>query len=139
MGSSAVAFRPSPSRQLSSNPASGLEPKMPDLKRLPNGDYCLCKNWTVDLNGQQRIVPVGYSSNGMTAPSCVKISLGDAVQYRETWAAVFHDWLTTQPGISRQRADKMFHDLMIAYKTPHQKAEVMYDTVAAYSLLKIIH
>jgi len=62
--------------------------------------------------------------------------LGDGVEYRETWAAVFHDWLFTQPDISRTQADRMFYDLLITYGIPAQKAKLMYITVAAYSLKK---
>lgn len=110
---------------------------MPDLKRLPNGHYRVRKPWSVEIGGQKWVVPAGYSSNGLTAPAWVKSSLGDGVTHPETWAAVFHDWLFTQPGITRSQADKMFYDLMVAYGISPQKAGMMYDSVAAYSFLKL--
>ncbi len=111
-------------------------PDAPQLKKLANGHYRVRKPWTVNLGGRQWQVPAGYSSNGLTVPSFLKGSLGDGVQYKETWSAVFHDWLFTQPGVTRAQADRMFYDLMIAYGVSAEKARLMYNTVAAYSLTK---
>lgn len=111
-------------------------PDAPNLKRLANGHYRLRQPWTVNLNGRQWHVEKGYSSNGITAPAAIKSTLGDGVKHAETWAAVFHDWLYTQPGMTRALADQTFHDLLIAYGVSPQKAELMYTTVRAYSLTK---
>ena len=54
----------------------------------------------------------------------------------ETWAAMFHDWLFTQPGMSRQKADQLFYDLLLAYGVTQTKARLMYTTVSAYSSRK---
>ncbi len=115
---------------------SQARPAAPELKHLKKGRYRVRKPWTVELNGRRWKVPAGYTTNGITAPARLKASLGDGVEYPETWAAVFHDWLFTQPGISRSEADGMFYDLLIAYGVPPAKAKVMYTTVAAYSLSK---
>lgn len=113
-----------------------LRPAAPDLKRLPNGHYRVRKPWTVVLNGREWHVQKGYTCNGMTVPASLKNSLGDGIVYRETWAAVFHDWLFTQPDLTRAQADRMFYDLLIAYGVPGAKASLMYTTVSAYSLTK---
>ncbi len=115
---------------------SPVRPAAPELKRLQNGRYRVRKPWAVDLKGRRWEVSAGYSTNGITAPALVKNSLGDGVQHPETWAAVFHDWLFKQPGISRSQADELFYDLLIAYGVPAAKAKVMYTSVAAYSLAK---
>jgi len=111
-------------------------PEAPQLKRLANGHYKVRKPWTVVLGNRSWQVPAGYSSNGITAPAGVKASLGDGVDHPETWAAVFHDWLFTQQGITRTQADQTFHDLLIAYGVPAGKASLMYTFVAAYSVSK---
>lgn len=111
-------------------------PDAPRLKRLPNGHYRVQRPWTVKLNGRQWKVQRGYTSNGITAPARVKALIGDGVTHPETWAAVFHDWLFTRPGVSRAQADRMFYDLLIAYGVPQQKASLMHTTVSAYSLSK---
>jgi len=112
-------------------------PNPPALVRLPNGHYRVARPWAVALRGRIWHVPAGYRSNGITAPSRLKKSLGDGVRHPETWAAVFHDWLFTQPGISRADADQLFYDLLVAYGVPEQKARLMYTTVSAYSLSKV--
>jgi len=113
-------------------------PAAPELKRLPNGHYRVKKNWNVSLNGRVWQVQRGYTSNGITAPERFKRMIGDGVTHPETWSAVFHDWLFTQPGISRSQADSMFYDLLIAYGVSPQKAKLMHTTVSAYTLSKNI-
>jgi hypothetical protein len=111
-------------------------PDAPLLRKLPNGQYRVRKPWSVHIDRTTYRVPKGYTSNGITAPSAVKTSLGDGVQHEETWAAVFHDWLFTQPGISRAKADGLFYDLLLAYGVSEHKARLMYASVSAYSLRK---
>lgn len=108
----------------------------PQLVRMPDGYYRVARPWNVALHGRVWRVPAGFRSNGITAPPRVRKALGDGVRHPETWAAVFHDWLFKQPGMSRDRADRMFFDLLVAYGVPEQKARVMYTTVSAYSLSK---
>lgn len=115
---------------------SAPTPEAPQLKRLPNGHYRVRKPWTVALDGHVWHIQQGYTCNGITASSFIKSSLGDGVQHKETWAAVFHDWLFTQPGITRSQADRMFYDLLIAYGVSAEKAKLMYTWVATYSLTK---
>lgn len=117
-------------------PVARHQPQPPRLKRLRNGHYRLLQPWTVELNSRRWVVPAGYSTNGITAPDFLKKSLGDGVDRPETWSAVFHDWLFTQPGISRDEADRMFYDLLIAYHVPAERAKLMYTTVKLYSISK---
>lgn len=111
-------------------------PDAPQLRRLKNGHYRVTERWTVRLNGRTWRIPKGYTSNGITGPRKIRAAMGDGVQHRETWAAVFHDWLFTQPGVSRAEADRLFYDLLIAYGVDQQKASLMYSSVKAYSLSK---
>ncbi|MEO7100495.1 MAG: DUF1353 domain-containing protein [Luteolibacter sp.] len=115
---------------------SHAAPNAPDLKRLPNGHYRVRQPWTVTLDGRQWHVQKGYQSNGITGPNFIKRTMGDGIDHPETWAAVFHDWLFTQPGMTRELADRTFHELLIAYGVSPQKAELMYSSVRAYSLTK---
>lgn len=111
-------------------------PDKPKLKRLANGHYRVVKPWTVVVGNRQWLVSAGYKSNGITAPAQIKSSLGDGVEHPETWAAVFHDWLFTQKGISRTQADNLFYELLIAYGVPARKAAIMHSCVSAYSISK---
>lgn len=134
---------PSPSRDRM--PAGAVKtqvsrsrPAAPDLVRLKNGRYRLRSPWKVALNGRHWQIQRGYTSNGITAPGKLKATFGDGVAHPETWAAMFHDWLFTQPGVTRRQADQLFYDLLIAYGVPRSKARIMYSTVAAYSISKAL-
>ena len=116
--------------------AKRLRPEAPTLRRLKNGHYKVSKPWTVNIGGHNWQVPAGYTSNGITAPTRVKVALGDGVGHAETWAAVFHDWLFTQKGVTRKQADRMFRDLLIAYGVSSRKADLMYTFVSAFSTSK---
>jgi Protein of unknown function (DUF1353) len=111
-------------------------PAAPDLVRTKKGRYKLRAPWKVQLNGREWNIQRGYSSNGITAPDSLKKTLGDGVNHPETWAALYHDWLFTQPNITRNEADRLFYELLIAYDVPQTKARLMYSTVAAYSASK---
>jgi Protein of unknown function (DUF1353) len=138
MGAPLAHSQPAGKHQPARGPIIDPKPAAPEMKRLKNGHYYIRKPWTVELNGHRWVVPRGYSSNGITAPAMFKKSLGDGVEHPETWAAVFHDWLFTQPGISRAQADQTFLDLLLAYGVPAQKARLMFNTVSAYSLSKAV-
>ncbi len=118
--------------------AKAVTPQSPKLKRLKNGHYKVIEPWTVELNGKIWQVQAGYRCNGITAPKVVKQALGDGINKSTTWAAVFHDWLFTQPGMTRNRADRLFYDLMVAYGVPKEKAKLMHTSVQAYTLSKIL-
>lgn len=132
-----ACMAPMPPRPPGMNQSRSLHhPGAPKLRRLDNGHYRVRQPWTVHLNGRSFQVQKGYTSNGITAPDAIKSTLGDGVQYPETWAAVFHDWLFTQPGMSRSTADRLFYELLRAYGVPENKARLMYTTVSAYSARK---
>lgn len=136
MGSVPSATRIRTTRQPVGRSIPHAKPAAPALKRLANGHYRLRKPWNLELNGRRWQIPKGYSTNGITAPAKIKKTLGDGVNHPETWAAVFHDWLFTQPGTSRHQADKLFYELLLAYGIPAEKARFMYTTVSIYSLSK---
>jgi Protein of unknown function (DUF1353) len=121
------------SRQHHSVAAQRVKPAAPELKRLKNGHYKVRKPWQVEIGGQVWQVEAGYRCNGITAPGQIKNLLGDGADKPETWAAVFHDWLFTQPGMTRARADSLFYQLLRAYNVPSAKAKMMHAAVTAYS------
>jgi hypothetical protein len=108
------------------------------LIRKKNVRYRVAEPWTVALDGKLWRVQKGYTCNGITGPKQVKRTLGDGVNEPETWAAVFHDWLFTQPGVSRERADRLFYQLLVAYGVSPLKSRLMYSSVTAYSASKVL-
>ena len=125
-------------RQQVKAPAA-TRPDAPQLKKTGNGHYKVRKPWTVQIGGRIWQIPAGYTCNGITAPNLMKASLGDGVDRPETWAAVFHDWLFTQKGVSRSQADTAFYELLLAYGVAPGKASMMHSMVSAYSLSKSFH
>jgi Protein of unknown function (DUF1353) len=128
-----VLYRTGPVKQ---HVGQQRRPQAPVLKRLKNGHYKVLKPWTVTAGGHCWQIPVGYSSNGITAPARIKVSLGDGINHPETWAAVFHDWSFTQKGVSRKQSDRMFRELLIDYGVSKSKADLMYTFVSAFSVSK---
>jgi hypothetical protein len=118
--------------------SSAKRPDAPVLVRVGKSRYRVVTLWVVRLNGRKWRVREGYTSNGITAPDRVRVLLGDAVDSPETWAAVFHDWLFTRPGVSRAEADRIFHELLIAYGVAPAKARIMYAAVSTYSVSKSV-
>ncbi len=131
----ATACRGQSVRQQVKAPAA-KRPDAPQLTKTGNGRYQVRKPWTVEIGGMVWRVPAGYSCNGITAPERLKVTLGDGIDQPETWAAVFHDWLFTQKGVSRAEADRTFHQLLLAYGVPSGKAALMHTVVSGYSLSK---
>ncbi len=128
---------PPPPGPAARRPAGWHErPAPPDLVKTKKGRYKVRSPWILVLHGRVWRVPAGYTTNGITAPARIRKMLGDGVDHPETWAAVFHDWLFTRPGVSRAEADRLFYDLLIAYRVPESKARLMHGTVAAYSASK---
>jgi hypothetical protein len=113
-------------------------PDAPQLKRIRKDRYRVSKPWTVELRGDRWQVQKGYVCNGITAPEKIRKLLGEGVDAPETWAAVFHDWLFTQPGMTRARADRLFYELLLAYGVPPLKARLFYSSVSAYSASKAL-
>ncbi|MFC5050583.1 DUF1353 domain-containing protein [Rubritalea spongiae] len=126
-----------PDRKISRKaPTPVNKPAKPKLTKLENGHYRVTQAWTVKLSNKTFRVQKGYTSNGITAPSYIKKSLGDNINAPTTWAAVFHDWCFTQKNISRSQADDYFVELMHAYRIPQQKIDLMGTAARGYTLYK---
>lgn len=124
-------------RNVTSMPVARKAVDIPVLGKK-KGRYRVKQPWTVRLAGETFIVQKGYTSNGITASGKLKASLGDGVDKPETWSAVFHDWLFTQPGMTRAKADRLFYEILLAYGVPEMKARLMYSSVSVYSASKLL-
>lgn len=130
--------RPGRSAGNERRPEISKRPDAPQLKRIRKDRYRVSQPWTVELHGERWHIQKGYVCNGITAPEKIRKILGEGVDAPETWAAVFHDWLFTQPGMTRARADRLFHELLLAYGVPPLKARLIYSSVSAYSASKAL-
>ena len=64
--------------------------------------------------GDERIeVPVVFTTDGASVPGWPSGSPGwDAWSDPQRWAGVAHDWLYSQPGVSKSYADQVFRALL---------------------------
>jgi hypothetical protein len=129
-----------PDRSADNKHLAGISqrPDAPRLVRIRKDRYRVSQPWTVELHGKRWRIQKGYVCNGITAPPKIRKLLGDGVDAPETWAAVFHDWLFTQPDMTRARADRLFHELLLAYDVEPFKARLIYSSVSAYSASKAL-
>lgn len=111
--------------------------KDPVLEKLESRKYRLTEDWVVNVKSRSFLLKAGYTTNGITAPKFFRNLMGDGVNEKETWCAIFHDWCFT-PNIemSRKDADELFCDLMKQYKIPLWKRFLMCNVVKIYSSLK---
>ena len=111
---------------------------LPSLQRLPNGHYKLLSDWVVVVGDEIFLLEKKYTTNGITAPNWVKELLGDKVTDKETWCAVFHDWLFKHTDRSDKECDDLFIKLMVQFNVPTWKRIAMGVSVKIYSFLKHI-
>ena len=64
----------------------------------------------VQVDGGERIeVPVGFTTDGASVPGWAQTLTGwEPWQDPQRWAGVVHDWLYSQPGVSKSHADAVF-------------------------------
>ncbi len=109
----------------------------PQVMQLPNGHFRLLEPWRVRLQDASFTLQKGYTCNGITATDWQKAQMGHGADRKETWCAIFHDWTFTQ-GMSRQRCDDYFNELMIQYQVAPWKRELMYNIVKMRSAAKLV-
>ena len=108
----------------------------PRVEQLANGHFTLLAPWKVRLKDANFTLQEGYTCNGITATDWQKEQMGNGPHRKETWCAIFHDWTFTQ-GMSRQRCDDYFNELMVQYKVAPWKRELMYTVVQARSVIRL--
>jgi hypothetical protein len=87
----------------------------------------------VEVGDGERIeVPVGFTTDGASVPRWAqKVTGWDPWDDPQRWAGVVHDWLYSQPGVSKSRADSIFRALLASEGTSRWKRDAMYAAVVA--------
>ncbi len=101
-------------------------------KVLPGDDrFWILGDPLVIQVGDERIeVPVGFTTDGASVPGWAKRVTGwDAWNDPQRWAGVAHDWLYSQPGVSKSYADKVFRALLESQGAGPVKRDLMYAAV----------
>lgn len=80
--------------------------------------------------GREYTVPAGFFTDGPSIPVLLAPLVGGTPGLR---AAVLHDYLLRDQYVSRETADKVFHEALIASGVDPAAAGTMYNAVRAYS------
>ena len=91
--------------------------------------------------GEERIeVPVGFTTDGASVPGWAQRLTGwDPWTDPQRWAGVVHDWLYSQPGVSKFHADNVFRALLASQGATDVKRDLMYAAVVAGGWLAYRH
>ena len=87
----------------------------------------------VQVAGGERIeVPVGFTTDGASIPGWAQTLTGwEPWEDPQRWAGVVHDWLYSQPGVSKSHADDVFRAVLASEGASSWKRKLMYGAVVA--------
>lgn len=78
-------------------------------------------------DGEEVVVPVGFTTDGASVPGFAQVLTGwKPFERPQRWAGVTHDWLYCQPGYERKRADRVFRAVLVAEAAGWFRHTVMY-------------
>jgi hypothetical protein len=84
----------------------------------------------VEVDGQSIEIPVGYTTDGASVPDWAQALTGwSRWEPPQRWGGIVHDWLYTQPGVSKAHADTAFRAVLASEGASRFKREVMYAAV----------
>jgi hypothetical protein len=96
---------------------------------LPGDDrfWILGDPLVAEVDGTRIEVPVGFTTDGASVPPWAQVvTRWDPWADPQRWAGVVHDWLYTQPGITKDYADDVFKALLRSEGAGWLKANAMY-------------
>ena len=97
---------------------------------LPGDDrfWILGDPLVVQVDGGERIeVPVGFTTDGASVPGWAQTLTGwEPWADPQRWAGVVHDWLYSQPGVSKSNADDVFRAVLASEGASSWKRKLMY-------------
>lgn len=101
------------------------------------GDIITLKNrhgLRINWNGRAFVIPRYFESDGASIPRFLWDSVSPQIHPKTLKAALAHDYIyRTQPdGWTKEDADKMFYDLMVANGFPKFKAWLAYKGVVYF-------
>lgn len=81
--------------------------------------------------GTDRIeVSVGFTTDGASVPGWAQTVTGwEPWEDPQRWAGVVHDWLYSQPGVTKRHADNVFRAILVSEGAGWFKRKMMYAAV----------
>lgn len=81
----------------------------------------------LDIDGERFEIPIGYTTDGASVPPwATSVTRWNRWDEPQRWAGIVHDFLYTQPGMTKQRADRAFRSVLASEGAGVFKRAVMY-------------
>jgi hypothetical protein len=96
---------------------------------LPGDDqlWILGTPLIVEVNARRHEVPAGFTTDGASIPKWGQVLTGwDPWEPPQRWAAIVHDWLYCDHGVSKEYADEAFRAVLRSEGSNWWQREVMY-------------
>lgn len=99
---------------------------------LPGDDqfWILGDPLVVQVGDEQIVIPTGFTTDGASVPGWAqRITMWKPWDDPQRWAGIVHDWLYSQPGVSKSRADEIFHAVLVSEGAGWLRRKLMYAAV----------
>jgi hypothetical protein len=99
---------------------------------LPGDDrfWILGDPLVVLVDGERIEIPTGFTTDGASVPGWAQaLTRWGPWKDPQRWAGVVHDWLYSQPGVSKSHADQVFRAVLASEGASRLKREAMYAAV----------
>ena len=81
----------------------------------------------VQAGGERIEIPTGFTTDGASVPAWAQRLTGwQPWEDPQRWAGIVHDWLYTQKGFPKSRADKIFRSVLTSEGAGWLKRRLMY-------------
>jgi hypothetical protein len=101
-------------------------------KLLPGDErfWILGEPLVVDVDGERIEIPTGFTTDGASVPGWAqRITSWKPWEDPQRWAGIVHDWLYTQPGVTKRHADNVFRAVLASEGAGWWKRKLMYSAV----------
>jgi hypothetical protein len=99
---------------------------------LPGDDqfWILGEPLVVQVGDDRIEVPTGFTTDGASVPDWAqRITRWKPWEDPQRWAGIVHDWLYSQPGVSKRYADDVFRAVLVSEGAGWLRRKLMYAAV----------
>jgi hypothetical protein len=99
---------------------------------LPGDDrfWILGDPLVVQVGDEQIVIPTGFTTDGASVPGWAeRITMWKPWDDPQRWAGIVHDWLYSQRGVSKARADEIFRAVLVSEGAGWLRRKLMYAAV----------
>lgn len=84
----------------------------------------------VQVGDEQIVIPRGFTTDGASVPGWAqRITSWEPWDDPQRWAGIVHDWLYSQPGVTKAHADNVFRAVLASEGAGWLKRKLMYAAV----------